>query len=246
MPSSGRDRASFDARYDTPLTNQNLIYGLPVKGNLGYDNAYIVAPDDIWRSVLYDRMNTTNTTIKMPTLARNLIDTNAVAVVAAWINSLPGTPTEPPPSITPAGGTYAGSVQVTVQPPDANAALYYTLDGSLPTTNSLHYSAPFILTNNATVSANAFESGLVNSVAVSSQFTILTNLVFGTPGPLSNGIFQVRFFFTPGNTYILQASTNLVDWSSISTNTPASSPFYWVDPGATNLPSRFYRAIQLP
>ena len=147
----------------------------------------------------------------MPTLARNLVDTNAVAEIAAWINSLPGTATEPPPSITPAGGTFVGSVQVTLQPPDTNAMLYYTLDGSLPTASSLHYSAPFTLTNNATVSANAFESGLENSVAVSGQFTILTNLVFGSPVILSNGSFQVKFSATPGQTYILQASTNLVN-----------------------------------
>ncbi len=37
-------------------------------------------------------MNTVNPAIKMPPLARNLIDTNAVAVMAAWINSLGGTP----------------------------------------------------------------------------------------------------------------------------------------------------------
>jgi len=85
--------AYFDARYDTPLTNQNII-GVPaVKGNLGYDNVDIVTPNDIWRSSLYDRIDVVNPATQMPPLARNLIDTNAVQVMADWINSLGGTPT---------------------------------------------------------------------------------------------------------------------------------------------------------
>src|SRR5262249_9413961 len=119
---------SFDARWDTPLTNQNLIYGALTKGDLGFDHAYMVVPKDTWRSIVYQRQNTENGMVKMPPLARNLIDTNALSVVAAWINSLPGTPVLPPPTIEPPGGTYDGSVLVTLVPPDANAALHYTLD----------------------------------------------------------------------------------------------------------------------
>ena len=78
----------------------------------------------------------------MPPLARNLIDTNAVAVMAAWINSLPGTPALAPPTIAPNGGTFAPSVNVTLQSTNSGAALYYTLDGSLPTTNSFLYATP--------------------------------------------------------------------------------------------------------
>ena len=102
---------TFDARYDTPLANQNIINTPAVKGNLGYDNVDIVTPDDVWRSSIYDRMNVVNPTIKMPPLARNLIDTNAVQVMADWINSLGGTPTLPPPTLAPAGGSFQGFCQ---------------------------------------------------------------------------------------------------------------------------------------
>ncbi len=242
----GGNGPTFDARYDTPLTNQNLIYGILTQGNLGYDNAYVVVPKDIWRSVLYGRMNTTDPAVKMPTLARNLIDSNAVSVVAAWINSLSGTPAEAPPTIVPAGGSFPGSVNVTLLPPDTNAVLYYTLDGSLPTTNSLRYTNPFLLTSSAQVSANAFETGFINSVASRAQFTILTNMLFSFPAYPPGGSFQAQFTATVGNTYVLQASSDLVHWVSVSTNTPTVSPFLWIDPVSSNYPARFYRVLQLP
>ena len=78
---------TFDARYSTPLANQNLI-----NGGLDENGFAMIVPGDIYRSEIPPRMNTTNTAIKMPPLARNLIDSNAVQVINAWIGSMPGSP----------------------------------------------------------------------------------------------------------------------------------------------------------
>jgi uncharacterized repeat protein (TIGR03806 family) len=235
---------TFDARYDTPLTNQNIV-GVPAtRGNLGYDNVDIVTPQDVWRSSMYDRMNSLNTGIQMPPLARNLIDTNAVELMADWINSLPGTPAEAPPILLPAAGFYTNSVELTLEAPDTNALIYYTLDGSLPTTNSILYTGPFTLNTAAVVTANVFEIGYINSVAVSGLYTIVPPLNnFFDAGFASDGSFQAQFWATAGQTYILQASDDLMNWISISTNTPSSAPFSWNDPTSINAPTRFYRVV---
>jgi len=234
---------TFDARYDTPLANQN-ISNYPAVFSLGVDNARIIAPNDVWRSMIYARMNTLNPAIKMPNLARNTIDSNAVQTLAAWINSLGGVPAVAPPVLTPAPGIFTNFVTLTLQPPDAGAMLYYTLDGSLPTPASTLYSAPFTVTSSATVTANAFEPGYVNSVAATGSFTIVPplNNIFA-PGFLANGSFQMQYWAAAGQSYILQTSGDLIHWTSLSTNAPATVPFTLVDPGAAGAPCRFYRIV---
>ncbi len=224
----------FDARYDTPLTNQNIIH------------ANIVVPKDIWRSQLYQRSDVVRPAYQMPPLARNLVDTNAMAVLAAWINSLPGTPALAPPMLSPTGGVFFGSVKVSLQPPDTNAVIYFTLDGTPPTTNSPLYLGPVTLTSTASLNARAFEIGFNNSVSASGVFTILPGAVFTNGASLVNGVFSFQLSGLTGKSYVFQSSTDLVHWVSFGTNTPVASPFTFTDPGATNRPFQFYRAFFLP
>jgi hypothetical protein len=182
----------------------------------------------------------------MPPLARNLIDTNAVQVMADWINSLPGTPALPPPAVIPPGGTFQGFVNITLEPSADNETIYYTLDGSLPTTNSQPYTGPFLLTNSATISANAWEPGYINSVVGAAQFTILPGAFFTSPGGFTNGVFQMSFVGFVGSNYVLQVSANLSQWTSISTNTATTSSFTLSDPSTPSASSRFYRVLQEP
>jgi uncharacterized repeat protein (TIGR03806 family) len=240
----GGSGPTFDARYDIPLASQNILNVPAVKGNLGYDNVDIITPDDVWRSAIWDRMNVVNPPTQMPPLARNLIDTNAVAVMGDWINSFTNTPALPPPTLQPEGGTFEAFVNVTLEPPATDVTMYYTLDGSLPTTNSILYSGPFRLTNSATVNANAWEPGYINSVVGAAQFTLEPGAYFTSPIGFSNGLFQMTFSGPAGSNYVLQTSTNLLRWTPLSTNTPLASPFTLTDTNTPAASARFYRVLQ--
>ena len=229
---------TFDARYTTPLASQNLVYG-----GLDENGFAMIVPKDIWRSEIPPRMNTNTPAVRMPPLGRNLIDTNAVQVMFDWINSLPGTPAQAPPAILPNGGNYFNSVAVVLAAPDTNAAIYYTLDGTAPTTNSLRYAGPFNVTVNTTLAASAFRTNYNNSVAATALFFI-TPVQFTAANFTTNRQFQLGFLGVTGSNYVLQASTNLQNWTAISTNIATTNAFYLFDPKATNYPKRFYRVLQ--
>jgi uncharacterized repeat protein (TIGR03806 family) len=116
-------RAFFDARFDIALGNQGIINGV-VSDNLGIAGARVVVPADTNKSVLLHRVNSV-TDIKMPPLAKNVVDSDAVAMIAAWINSLPPDAGTLPP---PWGNTDAGFVGI---PGDASySGGSFTLVGS--------------------------------------------------------------------------------------------------------------------
>ena len=58
-----------------------------------------------------------------------------------------------------------------------------------------------------------------------------------------NGEFQALLTGVPAQgTMVIDASTNLMQWLPILTNPPGGGLFQFLDPGASNFPSRFYRA----
>ena len=238
----GGQGITWDARYDTPLAQQSIT-NFPAAFSLGIsDGACVVKAKDIWRSVLVSRINTLDGDIQMPDF-RTLIDTNAVQVITVWINSLPGTPALAPPTFAPNGGSFFSKVNVALQSPDTNATIFYTLDGSLPTTNSLRYSSTFNLMSNITVSAFVAETNFNNSIAVSALF-LVQPLYFNSVGFLTNRQLQLGFVGVTGSNYVLQATTNFSTWTPIGTNTAGTNLFNFFDPKATNFPYRYYRVLQ--
>jgi uncharacterized repeat protein (TIGR03806 family) len=165
----GNVQAYFDARFSTPLAAQGLIDGA-VGNPLGIDNAAVVRPQDIWRSVLHIRVASAEEGTRMPPLARNLPDAEALAVIGEWINSLPGTPALAPPAILPEEREFTDSVLVEITHPDPLATIRYTVDDLEPDAGSPSYEGPFFLTDGATVSARAYREGHVESVLATAEF----------------------------------------------------------------------------
>ena len=60
------------------------------------------------------------------------------------------------------------------------------------------------------------------------------------PQPLAPGRMQLTVAGTAGRSYVLEGSTNLLQWTPIVTN---RAPFTFDDPAASNIPMRFYRAV---
>ncbi|HUZ07282.1 MAG TPA: chitobiase/beta-hexosaminidase C-terminal domain-containing protein [Candidatus Paceibacterota bacterium] len=154
--------AYFDARYDTPLADQNLIDGPVLIDERIDDNPRIIKPNDLWRSILYMRTDTTEA-FKMPPLARNTIDEQGMNLLRQWIESLPGPPVLPPPQISPGGGNYDKPVEVTLKS-EPGATIRYTLDGTVPTRSDLLYQKPVHLTGPTILRAKAFEQNFTKSI----------------------------------------------------------------------------------
>ncbi len=59
----------------------------------------------------------------------------------------------------------------------------------------------------------------------------------------ASGLFRVQWQGNAGQTYRLDASTNLVDWISLLTTNAPGGRLDFTDPASATLPYRFYRAV---
>jgi subtilisin-like proprotein convertase family protein len=67
-----------------------------------------------------------------------------------------------------------------------------------------------------------------------------------SPGVLSDGCARATLQGQPGKSYVIQASTDLLTWTPILTNTLSSNLWNFVDAKSTNYSRRFYRAVAQP
>ncbi|MBR5436905.1 MAG: chitobiase/beta-hexosaminidase C-terminal domain-containing protein [Muribaculaceae bacterium] len=83
--------------------------------------------------------------------------------------------TEPPatPTFSPAGGTYTSAQTVSISCSTSGATIYYTTNGSTPTTSSTKYTSAITVSSTTTIKAIAVKDGQSSSVA-SATYTINT------------------------------------------------------------------------
>ncbi len=104
------------------------------------------------------------------------------------------------PLISPAGGSFTSAQSVTITDSTAGASIYYTTDGSMPTSSSTLYSSAITVktTTSETITAIAFASGDTNSAAATATFTrvvdmgAMVNVQYPASASLDSYQFQIQ------------------------------------------------------
>jgi hypothetical protein len=76
------------------------------------------------------------------------------------------------PTFSPAAGSYNSAQPVSISTTTSGATIYYTTNGSTPTTSSTVYSGPITVSATETLKAIATESGFFNSNVATAAYTI--------------------------------------------------------------------------
>ncbi|MHB1458771.1 MAG: chitobiase/beta-hexosaminidase C-terminal domain-containing protein [Armatimonadota bacterium] len=101
-------------------------------------------------------------------------------------------PTVAPPVFTPDGGYHAVPLSVTITCATSGANIYYTTDGSAPTTSSFLYTGTPIAVNvDTTLMARAFKAGMAESVVKSSDYVFTTSFNRPETIPYANSIISI-------------------------------------------------------
>ena len=122
------------------------------------------------------------------------------------------------PQINPSAGTYTSDQSVTIQVATSGATIYYTNDGTEPTTASLVYSEeiPFRVSGrDLTVKAIATAPGMEDSEVVTVSYDIL--FAVGATGPAGGIVFYDKSAVTDGWRYLEAAASDQsagVPWSN--------------------------------
>ena len=119
-----------------------------------------------WKEFTADLSAYTNVYVRVyysgSTAVRNIDDLTLLTSVPAVIA----------PTFSPAEGLYTSAQNVTISTTTPGAIIYYTTDGSDPTTNSSVYSSAINVSSTTTIKAMAVASGNSSSI-VSATYTIL-------------------------------------------------------------------------
>jgi hypothetical protein len=103
---------------------------------------------------------------------------NSLVATATYVIQLPQVAT---PALSPAGGTYNAVQSVTISDTTSGAVIYYTTDGSTPTSSSTRYSAPISVSSTTTIKAIATATGSTDSLVATATYVIQATLTSITP-----------------------------------------------------------------
>jgi hypothetical protein len=193
-------------------------YGTFVNINNAMSNSYTPTINDTGKYIKVEVRNS-DTTYPVESSAVGPVDANQVAK----------------PTADPNDGQIVSGSEITLTSTTAYVNIYYTLDGTTPTSSSnsySNYSKPKI-TSSCTLKAIATTSGMVDSEILSVSYTVVAapsfTIVTSSASIFNSGIYSVAYgnnrFVAGGNAGFFAYSTNGTTWTS---STPSDGISYIV------------------
>src|SRR5262249_17223596 len=123
----------------------------------------------------------------------------------------------------------------------AQPAQIFDSIGAILATPELSIASPWLSTTNL----NTIISDDAMETIPSQLLPLLRPDSLGSIAPTGSG-FQIQFSGVDDYAYAIQASSNLVNWSTITTNYPDNGLFQVLQSTTTHVPQIFYRTVLLP
>jgi hypothetical protein len=195
----------------------------------------------------------------------------AIAVKTGYTTSATATatytiaPALSAPVFSPAAGTYTSSQSVTISNSAASGNIYYTTDGTTPTSSSKMYAGAIWQSTTQTLKAIAIKTGCTNSAVTTAAYTIAPVLpapTFSLPGgssayasaqtvTISDSVAAASIYYTTNGTVPTTSSTKYAGPITVSatetieaiaiatgyTNSAVSSVLYTIASSALSTPT---------
>jgi len=154
-PVAGSYTSAQSVTLTSPTTGAKIYYTL--------DGTTPTAKSNLYVSAIQVK---NSMTISAIAIATNF--TNSSVATAKYVIQVPATA----PSFSPAAGKYTGTQHVTIATSTPGATIYYTLNGTAPTTASAKYTGAIAVSSNTTIEAIAMASGYSNSSVATAVYSI--------------------------------------------------------------------------
>lgn len=205
----------------TRITQAAMPTFNPAPGTYSSAQQVIISSATSGATIYYTIDGSTPTTASAKYIGPVTISTTkslkAIATAANFSNSAVASglytiqPATASPTFSPAAGNYSSAQQVTFSSATTGATIYYTTNGTSPTTSSTKYTAPVAISANTTLKAFATAANFTNSPVSSAVYTIrAATPVLNPPPGTYIGTQQITITSaTPGSTiyYTTDGST---------------------------------------
>jgi hypothetical protein len=191
-----------------------------------------------------------------PTVANGKVYVPSNGAISAFGLLNASSPIATAPTLSPGTGTYTLPVSVTITDTTPGAVIYYTTDGSNPTSSSAKYASALTISTSATVKAIAAANGYISSSISSATYTISASSSTTSPVSLA-AAFNVYGIVNNGSpvtnggldTYGFAYSENLlgssVTWAGVTFNLGSAGAASAVSNATIALPAGNYATLNL-